>query len=73
MWHVREDERSKKRFLWVKLKDMENLEDPGVEWRIILNIYLQGLGLGGTEWIVLAQDRYRSRAFVNDVINFRVQ
>jgi hypothetical protein len=58
-----------KRFLCVKLKDLENLEDPGIEWRIILNIYLQEVGLGGTDWIVLAQDMYRSPAFVNAVMS----
>jgi hypothetical protein len=33
---------------------------------------LSEIGLGGMDWIGLAQDRYRWRALVNSVMNLRV-
>jgi hypothetical protein len=33
---------------------------------------LIGIGLGGMDWIGLAQDRYRWRVLVNAVMNFQV-
>jgi hypothetical protein len=33
---------------------------------------LLDIGLGGVDWIGLAQDRYSSRALVNAVMNLRV-
>jgi hypothetical protein len=43
--------------------------------RLIGNIKIDRLerGLNVVDWIGLAQDRYRRRALVNAVINFRVQ
>jgi hypothetical protein len=45
------DERCKKRFLWVYLKDIANLEDPVVDGRIILRCIFNK-----RDWFDLAQD-----------------
>ena len=50
----------------------KNWEDPGVDGGINIKTYLQELGLGGTDWFDLAQDRYRRRALVNAVMKFWV-
>jgi hypothetical protein len=47
------------------------LEDPGVDGRIILNGSSRS-GMGGMEWIDMAQDRDRWRAVVNAVMNLRI-
>jgi hypothetical protein len=49
------------------------LEDPGIDKRIILSwIFRKWDGGKGVDWIDLAGDRDRLRAFVNCIINFRV-
>jgi len=60
------------RFWWGYLSERENLEDPGVDWRIILRWILRKWDRRGMDWIDLAQDRDRWRTFVNAVINLRV-
>jgi hypothetical protein len=47
------------------------LEEPGVDGRIILKLIFERLD-GDIDWIDLAQDRHRWRAFVNTVMNLRV-
>jgi len=47
------------------------LEDPGVDWRIILK-WIFGKWDGAMDWIDLAEDRYRCRALVTAVMNLRV-
>jgi len=42
------------------------------KWEDTIKIYLQEMGWRIWEWIVLAQDRDRWRAFVNAVMNLRV-
>jgi hypothetical protein len=44
----------------------------GVNGRIILKWIFETLGVGGAEWIDLAQDRDRWRALVYTVMNLRV-
>jgi hypothetical protein len=45
---------------------------PRHRWEIGIKIGLREIGLGGAEWIHLAQDRDRWRAVVNAVMNPRV-
>jgi hypothetical protein len=41
-------------------------------WTANIKMYLLGIGLNVVDWIGLAQDRYRWRAFVNSVMKIRV-
>ena len=41
-------------------------------WEDNIKMDLQELGYGGMDWIELAQERDRWRAFVNAVMNIRV-
>ena len=47
------------------------MEDPGVDWRIILRWIFRKWD-GGLDWIDPAQDRDRWRSLVNAVMNLRV-
>jgi hypothetical protein len=51
------------------------VEGLGVDGRIILNnikMDFQEVGWGGIDWIELAQDRDKTHAVVNAVMNLRV-
>jgi len=48
------------------------LEDRNVDGRIILRLIFRKWGVGGMDWMELAQDRDMWRAFVNAVMSVRV-
>jgi len=58
-------------FWWRNLRERDNLEDPGVDARIILR-WIFTKWDGGIAWIDLDQDRDRWWAIVNAVINYRI-
>jgi hypothetical protein len=45
---------------------------PKRRWENNINMDLQEVGSGGTDWIELAHDRNRCRTLVNAVMNLRV-
>jgi len=45
---------------------------PRLSWEDSIKTDLQEVGCGGMDWIELAQERGRSRALVNAVMNIRV-
>ena len=67
MWHVWR--RAYTGFCWGNLRERDNIEDPGVDGRIILRWIFR-------KWDVwartLAQDRDRWRVLINFVMNLRV-
>ena len=58
------EERCIQGFVGGNLRERDHLEDPGIDRRIILKWIF--------DWIDLAQDRDRWRAFENAVTNIRV-
>jgi hypothetical protein len=57
-------------FWWGNLREINHLEDPGVDGRIILTWIFRKSG--GMDWIELAQDTDKWRALVSAVMIFRV-
>jgi hypothetical protein len=66
-----EDKRDTYRVL-VGPKGNRPLGRPRWGWEDNTKIYIQGVGLGGMDWISLAQDRDTQRALLNALMNFRV-
>jgi hypothetical protein len=57
-------------FWWGNLRERDHWGDPGVDGRIILG-WIFRKWVVGMDWIWLAHDRDRWRAFVNAVMKFR--
>jgi len=66
------DGRGVYRVLAGKPKGKRPLGRPRIRWDDNIKMDLQGVRCGGVDWIELAQDKDRWRAFVNAVINLRV-
>jgi hypothetical protein len=52
--------------------DKRPLGRPRRRWRDNIKMHLLVIGFGVVDWIGRVQDRYKCRALVNAVINFRV-
>jgi hypothetical protein len=59
-------------FLWGNLRERYHLEDPGVDWGIILRWIFKKWYVGAMDWIEMAHDRDSWREFLNAVMNLRV-
>jgi hypothetical protein len=66
------EERNVYRLLVGKPEGKRPLGRPRCRWIDKIMIDLVEMGLGGVDWIGLAQDRYRWRTLVNAVMNLRV-
>ena len=73
-WHVArmEEGRGVHRVLVGKSEGNRPLGRPRHRWKDNIKMDLQEMGYGDVDWIELAQDRDRWRAFVNAVVNLRV-
>jgi hypothetical protein len=70
MAHVR-DGRGVYRVLVRRPKGKRPLGRPRHRWEDNINMDLREIGIDGANWIRLAQDRVRWRAFVSTVMNLR--
>jgi len=71
MYHYRRTEKVYTGFWWGNLRERDHLEDPGVDGSRIKD-RSSGSGMGGMNWIDMAQDRKRWLTFVNVVMKLRV-
>jgi hypothetical protein len=60
------------RVLVVKPEGGDHLVETGIDGMIILRWIFRKCGVGRMDWIDLAKDRDRWRAFINAVMNLRV-
>jgi hypothetical protein len=58
-------------FWWEDLMENNHLKDLGINGNIIIKVDVQEMGWEGTDWNDLAQNRYRWRALMNTIMNFR--
>jgi hypothetical protein len=56
----------------MKVRGKESLGRPRSRWIDNIKMDLAEIGLSVVDWIDLARDRYRWRAFANAVMNLRV-
>jgi hypothetical protein len=66
------EERKVYKILVGKSERKRPLGRPRRRWEDGIRVDLREIGLGGVDWILLAQDRDRWRAVVNAVMNLRV-
>jgi hypothetical protein len=66
------EKRNMYRLLVGKPEGKRPLGRPRCRWLDTIKMDLLEIGLGGVDWIGLAQDRYRWGALVNLVMNLRV-
>jgi hypothetical protein len=66
------EKRNAYRILVVKPEGKRPLGRPRRRWVDNIKMDLREVGRDGMDWIDLAQDRDRWRAFVNEVMNLRV-
>ena len=67
------EERGMHRVLVGKPERKRPLGRPRRRWQDNIKMDLQEVGGGGGDWMELAQDTDRWRAFVNTIMNFRVR
>jgi hypothetical protein len=72
MWHAWGEGRGVYRVLVVKSEGKRPLGRPRRRREDNIKLDLRETGIDGTNWIRLAQDRVKWRAFVNTVMNLRV-
>jgi hypothetical protein len=66
------EERKVYKVLVGKPEGKRSLENPRRKWEDGIRMDLREIGLGGVDWIRLAQDRDRWRALVSAVMNLPV-
>jgi hypothetical protein len=66
------EKRNVYRLLVGKPEGKRPLGRPRRRWMDNIKMVPLEIGLGGVDWIGLAQDRYRWRALVNSVMNLRL-